>query len=100
MSRRSAGNPRVHRAIAAYEETRATGMVSRKKGAPEKLRIRPNPLPDSSSSRSRWRPGAWPGVPSAVQLAGDDLALDLGGALVDPGGPDVPVQVLQQVPAL
>src|SRR5919108_318856 len=37
---------------------------------------------------------------SAEQVAGDDLALDLAGALVDPGGPDLAVQLLQGVAAL
>src|SRR5437870_1386164 len=35
-----------------------------------------------------------------VQLAGDDLPLDLAGALVDPRRPNLPVQVLDRVPAL
>jgi len=47
--------------MAAYEEARATGMVSRKKGAPEKLRIRASrtragSTPDRSS---RPRPDAY-----------------------------------------
>src|SRR5919108_160281 len=37
---------------------------------------------------------------SAEQVAGDDLALDLAGALVDPGSPDLAVQLLQEVAAL
>src|SRR5919109_5518236 len=36
----------------------------------------------------------------AEQFPADDLALDLGGALVDAGGPDIPVQMLQEVTAL
>src|SRR5215472_10565668 len=37
------------------------------------------------------------GYSSAAQLAGDDRALDLRGALVDARRPHLPVQVLEQV---
>src|SRR5580692_11021241 len=56
-----------------------------------------HPTPDPRSGPGNAiQPGRW-GTMSAVQLAGDDRALDLRGALVDARGPHLAVQVLQQV---
>src|SRR6202022_2407943 len=38
--------------------------------------------------------------PVSEEVPGDDLALDLRCALVDPGSPDLPIEVLEQVPLL
>src|SRR5438105_13815214 len=51
--------------------------------------------PSTQLAISAMRPPSFP-----KQVAGDDLALDLGGALVDPRRPHLAVEVLQQVTLL